>query len=107
MTGHTTVPTPGGSGRNRSLWRRNLLVWAALLVLLGLSCASAYQPLAGLNAAAGLAIAGIKAGLVGFIFMKLGRGPGLLRLAATAGFFWLVILFGLTLSDEFARLAML
>ena len=85
------------------LWRRNLPIWAALLVLLGITLGAAYVPLGPFNVAIGLVIAAIKASLVGLLFMNLKRSGPLMRLAAAAGFFWLVILFALTLSDVLTR----
>ncbi len=85
------------------LWRRNLRVWAALLVLLVLTCFAAYIPLGSFNVTAALLIAAAKASLVGLLFMNLRRSPALMRLAAAAGFFWLVVLFALTLSDFLTR----
>jgi len=85
------------------LWRRNLPIWAALLVLLGITFVAAYLPLGAFNIVAALGIAAIKAALVGLLFMNLKRSGPLMRLAAAAGFFWLVILFALTLSDELTR----
>ena len=87
-----------------SLWRRNLLIWAALLVLLGLTFALAYVPLGPFNAVTALGIAAIKAGLVALLFMGLRRSGSLIRLAAAAGLFWLIILFALTLSDFLTRI---
>jgi cytochrome c oxidase subunit 4 len=89
----------GASG----LWRRNLLVWAALLALLAITCAAAYLPLGAFNTPIGLAVAAVKAALVGLLFMNLRGSGSLMRLAATAGFFWLIILFALTLSDFLMR----
>ena len=85
------------------LWRRNLPIWAALLVLLGVTCVAAYIPLGTLNVVVGLSIAAIKASLVAFLFMNLKRSDALIRLAAAAGFFWLIVLFALTLSDFLTR----
>lgn len=85
-----------------AIWRRNGLVWLALLVLLGLTFGAAHLPLGGFNVVIGLAIAGIKVALVIVIFMGLGTSPSLIRLAAAAGLFWLTILFVLTLTDVIA-----
>jgi cytochrome c oxidase subunit 4 len=90
-------------GQAARLWRRNLLIWAALLVLLGVTCSAAYIPLGTLNVVVGLAIAAIKASLVALLFMNLRRSDALIRLAAAAGFFWLFVLFSLTLSDFLTR----
>lgn len=88
-----------------ALWRRNLPIWAALVVLLGLTCGAAYLPLGPFNVALGLAIAAAKAGIVALLFMNLRRSTALIRLAAGAGFFWLLVLFALTLSDFLTRLS--
>jgi len=85
-----------------AMWRRNGLVWLALLVLLGLTFGAAHLSLGGFNVVIGLAIAGIKGALVVVIFMGLGRSASLIRLAAAAGVFWLTILFALTLTDVMA-----
>ncbi len=79
-------------------------LWAALLVPLALTFRLAYAPLGAFNVVSALGIAAIKAALVGFLFMNLKRSGALMRLAATAGFCWLIILFALTLSDVLTRL---
>jgi len=85
------------------IWRRNLLVWAALLALLGLTFALAHVPIGPFNAAVGMAISALKAALVLLIFMGLRRSPAIMRLAAGAGLFWLAILFTLSFSDVLSR----
>lgn len=85
-----------------AIWQKNGLVWLALLVLLGITFGVAHLPLGGFNVVVGLSIAGIKVALVIVIFMGLGHSAALLRLAAAAGVFWLVILFTLTLTDVLA-----
>ena len=86
------------------LWRRNGLVWAALLLLLLLSLVLAYVPMGILTPIAGIAIAFAKAGLVILLFMELARSKALIRLAAMAGFVFLASLFVLTLADVLTRL---
>jgi cytochrome c oxidase subunit IV len=85
------------------LWIRPALVWAALLVLLGITVGGAYVPLGPFNTVLALAIAAAKAALVFIFFMHLTRSSALLRLAAVAGLFWLIFLFSLSLSDYFTR----
>jgi cytochrome c oxidase subunit 4 len=85
-----------------AIWRKNGLVWLALLILLGLTFGAAHLPLGGFNVVAGLGIAAIKVALVVVIFMGLGRSAPLIRLAAGAGVFWISILFVLTLTDVMA-----
>jgi len=79
--------------------RTYVLVWVALIVLLLLTLGSAYIPLGRFNTAINLAIAAAKALFVAFFFMHLRSAHYMLRIAATAGFFWLAILIGLSLTD--------
>lgn len=88
----------------RRLWRRNGLIWFALLALLLTSCGTAYIPLGRWNTPIGIAIAFVKAGLVAMLFMELGRSRPLIRLAGIAGLFFLLVLFGLTTIDVWMRL---
>jgi cytochrome c oxidase subunit 4 len=85
------------------LWRRNLAIWAALLMLLALTLGLAYAPLGPLNVITALGIAAAKATLVLLLFMELRTSSSLVRLAASAGLIWLVFLFLLTLSDYVTR----
>jgi len=77
--------------------------WAALLILLALTCASAYIPLGALNAWINIVIASLKALLVAHIFMQLSRSSPLVRLCACAGIVWLAILAGLSATDFLTR----
>ena len=83
--------------------RTYVIVWVALLALLLITLGSAYLPLGHLNTAINLAIAVAKALLVAFFFMHLRSAHPMLRIAATAGFFWLAILIGLSLTDFAVR----
>ena len=87
------------------LWRRNGLIWAALLLLLLLSLVLAYVPMGLFTPIAGILIAFAKAGLVIFLFMELAKSKPLLRLAAVAGVVFLAALFTLTLADVLTRMA--
>jgi cytochrome c oxidase subunit 4 len=93
-------PTPSAW----SLWRRNGVVWLALLVLLLTSFGAAYLPLGAFNTAVGLLIAVIKAGLVAVLFMELGHSGALMRLAGGAGLLFVFVMFALTLADFLTRL---
>lgn len=92
------------SSKAYGIWKRNILVWLALLLLLVLTFGVAHLSLGVGNVVAGLAIAMIKAGLVVMIFMGLRDATTLIRLASAAGIFWLVFMFALTLSDVLSRL---
>ncbi|WP_244497628.1 cytochrome C oxidase subunit IV family protein [Aureimonas sp. AU40] len=87
------------AAREGGLWRQGLLMGAALMALLALTIALAFVPLGRLNGVASYGIALAKAGLVALVFMKLGRSPALVRLAAFAGVFWLAALCLLTFTD--------
>jgi cytochrome c oxidase subunit 4 len=87
------------------LWRRNGIIWAALLLLLLLSLALAYVPMGYFTPAAGIVIAFMKASLVILLFMELAKSKPLIRLAAMAGVVFLAALFALTLADVLSRLA--
>jgi len=83
--------------------RTYVLVWIALICLLLLTLGSAYVKLGALNSAINLVIAVCKALLVLFFFMHLRSAHYMLRIAAAAGFFWLALLIGLSLTDFLAR----
>jgi cytochrome c oxidase subunit IV len=86
-----------------AIWRRNLLVWAALLALLAATWLIAYVPLGTFNLVLSLMIAAMKVALVAALFMELAHRSALLRLAAVTGLFWLAILFLLTFNDVLSR----
>lgn len=83
--------------------RRYLLTWVALLALLALTLGVAYVPLGAVNVALNIGIAGAKALLVMAVFMHLSGAGAVNRLAAAAGFLWLLILLGPTLGDYLTR----
>jgi cytochrome c oxidase subunit IV len=86
------------------LWRRNGLIWAALMALLVLTYVLAYVPMGRFATATALAIAFAKAGLVAILYMELAKAKPLIRLAALSGLVFVLVLFGLTLADVLARL---
>ncbi|MBW8758744.1 MAG: cytochrome C oxidase subunit IV family protein [Burkholderiales bacterium] len=66
--------------------RRTLaFAWVALLLLMLTSLGSAYAKLGPWNMVAGLVIAGVKGGIVAWLFMRLREAGALIRLAAVAG----------------------
>jgi cytochrome c oxidase subunit 4 len=86
------------------LWRRNGLIWGALLVLLFSSLILAYVPMGLFTPTAGILIAFAKSALVLLLFMELASSKTLIRLAVTAGAVFLAAMFALTLSDVLSRL---
>ncbi len=83
--------------------RTLLLVWVSLLMLLGLSTASAYISLGMGNSLINLVIAAIKVGLVALFFMHLRRADGAVRLAAATAFLFLFFMAFLTFGDLMTR----
>lgn len=82
---------------------RLLMVWLALMGLLALSVGVWHLHLGAMGTALGLAIAGLKAGLVVAFFMHLREESSSVHAIAGAVGFWLALLFGLTLADLFTR----
>lgn len=87
----------------RRRMREPALVTLALLAGLAAEVAlAALQPFPG----AGYAVAAVAAAMVATVLlfsMEVRRAPPLLQLFAAAGFFWLAILFAMTLLDYFTR----
>ena len=80
-----------------------LLVFLALMVLTAVTVFVAFLDLGVLNDVAAMAIAVFKATLVVLYFMHVRYSTRLSKLVVVAGFLWLVILIGITLSDYFTR----
>jgi cytochrome c oxidase subunit 4 len=87
------------------LWRRNGLIWVALMLLLLLTLTLAYVPTGKISPAIGIVIATVKSGFVVMLFMELAHARPLMRLAAMSGVVFLATLFSLTLADVLSRLA--
>lgn len=83
--------------------RQRLAVWFALLALLGLNLGGAFLDLGAARAPLTLALAAIQAALIAGLFMGLAKSTPILGIAAAAGFFWLLLMFGLVLGDYGTR----
>ena len=83
--------------------RTYVSVFVALLVLTAATVAVAYFDLGLFNTPVALGVAFFKASLVVIYFMGLRYNTPLTKTVALAGFFWLIILFGITLSDYLTR----
>jgi cytochrome c oxidase subunit 4 len=79
------------------------MVFLALMVGTGLTVAAAFVDMGAMNNVVMLAIAGIKASLVVLFFMHVRWSTRLTWVVAMAGFFWLLILFGLGMADYLTR----
>jgi cytochrome c oxidase subunit 4 len=82
---------------------RHIGLWLLLLLLLGVNIAGSFLNLRAFNPALTLAIAGIQAFLIVGFFMHLRTAAPVPRIAAAAGFVWLLIMMSLTLSDYRTR----
>lgn len=78
-------------------------VFVALLVMTAATVWVAYFDLGLMNTPVALGIAFLKASLVVIYFMGLRYNTPLTKLVAVAGFFWLLLLFGITMSDYLTR----
>jgi cytochrome c oxidase subunit 4 len=78
-------------------------IWAALMVGTALTVLAAEVDLGPLNNIVMLAIACAKASLVVLFFMHVRWSSRLTWVVAASGFFWLLILFGLTMQDYLTR----
>jgi cytochrome c oxidase subunit IV len=78
-------------------------VYAALICLLALTAGSTALPVGWWSTPTGLVIAAVKAFLIAYFFMNLRGQPGIVRVFAVAGLFWLLILLVLSASDYFTR----
>lgn len=87
----------------KQAWKRAGWVWLALLVLLALTCGSAFVPLGAWNSVANLLIAAIKALLVALFFMHLREARPVYRVVAVAGLFAFALLVSLSLADYSTR----
>lgn len=83
--------------------RTYILVYLSLIILLGLTTASAYLHLGVFNGVLNIIIAVIKAALIITFFMhvRFARKPTLIFVFA--GFVWLSLLVGITMSDYLTR----
>ncbi len=79
------------------------MVFLALMVGTGLTVAAAFVDMGAMNNVVMLVIAAIKASLVILFFMHVRWGTRLTWVIAMAGFFWLLILFGVTMADYLTR----
>jgi cytochrome c oxidase subunit 4 len=78
-------------------------VYVALLALTAATVGAAFLPLGRLSFAAAMGIASLKAGLVAWRFMEIGRSPRAARLLAVAGLAVLALLIGPVLLDRLSR----
>jgi cytochrome c oxidase subunit 4 len=83
--------------------REYLIVYFALMFLLVLTLGSAFVDLGPFNPVVNLGISCLKAALVVAFFMHIKGSHGLTKVFASAGVFWLAILFSFAATDYLTR----
>jgi cytochrome c oxidase subunit IV len=83
--------------------RTNIVIFAALLVLLVATVGAAYLPLGFMHVPVAMTIAVVKAALIMLFFMHLLHSHRLMMIVSVASFFWLAIMVALTLNDYLTR----
>jgi cytochrome c oxidase subunit 4 len=79
------------------------LTYLALLALLALNIASTYMNLGNVKPWINVSIAAAMTALIIVFLMHVSQNSSLVRLFAAGGFFWLIFMFSLTLSDYLTR----
>ena len=85
-------------------FRRLLLAWVLLMALLAIEFGASFLPLDRSARPLVLIPAVLMVGVVGTIFMEVGRGPEIVRLFAVAALLWLSMLLGLGSLDPLMRI---
>ena len=80
-----------------------VLIWAALMILTGVTAAVSRIDLSWANAPIALLIAATKATLVALFFMHMRWNNRVVRVAGAFGVVLMLIMFALTVSDFFTR----
>jgi cytochrome c oxidase subunit 4 len=83
--------------------RTYVAIFAALLVLTYVTVWVAQHDYGGWNTPIALSVAVFKASLVVIYFMGVRYNTPLTKVVVLAGFFWLLIMFGLTMGDYISR----
>ena len=94
---------PTGDAQHHSGPRLYVAIWGLLMVLLCVTVAVNEVDLGQWNFFIAFAIAMVKAVLIVLFFMHVRHSPGLTRVVACAGFFWLAIMLALTFADYLTR----
>jgi cytochrome c oxidase subunit 4 len=91
------------AGQEGASARGLFLTWATLMALAALSFGLRFAHLGKLGLAAALVIAGIKAVLVGLVFMELAFEKASVRLAFAAGLVMITVMLALMIGDVVTR----
>jgi cytochrome c oxidase subunit 4 len=91
------------SGANHEPALLYVIAWLVLVLLTGISVGTAFRPLGMYGPVIEFSIAATQAAIVFILFMRLKGPPSLKWLFAGAGFFWLLFLYGLSMTDYATR----
>jgi cytochrome c oxidase subunit IV len=80
-----------------------VVVYLVCMVLLAATMGVSFLKLGPFNVVLNMSISATKTLLVAWFFMHVRESSGLVRLASASALFWLLILFGLSLSDYLTR----
>jgi cytochrome c oxidase subunit 4 len=80
-----------------------VVAWAVLLLLAGVSMLTAYLGLGVWAPVVQFGIAAIQVAIIAILFMRLKGPPSLKWIFAGTGIFWLMFMFGLTMTDYTTR----
>ena len=80
-----------------------VVVFGGLIILTVLTYVAAINDFGALNTPIALGIAVLKASLVVLFFMGVRYNTPLTKVVVISGFFWLIIMFGLTMGDYVSR----
>lgn len=80
-----------------------VIAWLILLVLAGISLFTAFLGMGVWGPVVQFGIAAVQAAIVFILFMRLKGPPSLRWVFAFTGFFWLMFLFGLSMTDYATR----
>ena len=80
-----------------------VVAWLMLILLTGISVLTAFLGIGVYAPAIQYGIAATQAAIVFILFMRLKGPPSLKWIFAGAGFFWLIILYGLSMTDYASR----
>jgi len=83
--------------------RTLVLIWIALMALLGLTLGASFLPLGAFKPVVNVGIGFAKAALIFWFFMHLREVSGLIRLVAFAGAVGIIIMLALISSDYLTR----
>jgi cytochrome c oxidase subunit IV len=78
-------------------------VWALLIALAVINIALAFLPIGAWSWTIAYPIAALMALLIMIFFMHLHESTTLIRIFAVAGFFWLMLLFSISMADYLTR----